>query len=99
MKQYHNNLYDPTQKEVYKILGSYGIDKPKSNMVIELCNLIIDHVEQAYESGFTNANNEWAFKVDARLKKALMQDTVICEECSQPLSDKCKKANCTYTGN
>lgn len=96
MKQYHSNLYDPMQKEVYKILGAYGIDKPKSNMIIELCNLIVDQTEQAYESGFTHANNDWAFKVDARLMKALKEDSqTICDECGQPLSDRCRKANCT----
>ena len=76
MRQYHSNLYDPMQKEIYKILGSYGIDKPKTNMVIELCNLIVDQTEQAYDSGFTHANNDWAFKTDAVIAKKLKSTEV-----------------------
>lgn len=67
-------MYDDKMKEVYKILGQYGIKEPKQNMVIELCNLIIDHIENAYEAGFTKANNQWAFKVDATIAKKLKGD-------------------------
>lgn len=64
-------MYDYKTKEIYRILGQYGIKEPKQNMVIELCNLVIDEIEQAYDAGFTKANNDWAFKTDAVIANKL----------------------------
>lgn len=71
-----HSLYDHKTKEIYRILGQYGIKEPKQNMVIELCNLVIDEIEQAYEAGFTKANNDWAFKVDKTIVDKLKSTEV-----------------------
>lgn len=63
-----SKLYD---QEIYAILGKYGHKEPHFNLITELSNYVAEKEEKAYESGFTHANNDWAFKVDARLAKRL----------------------------
>lgn len=67
-----SKLYD---NEIYAILGKYGHKEPHFNLITELSNYVAQKEEQAYESGFTHANNDWAFKTDAVIARKLKSAT------------------------
>ena len=63
-----SKIYD---KEIYAILGKYGHREPHFNLITELSNYVSKKQEESYESGYTHANNDWAFKTDAVISKKL----------------------------
>lgn len=68
-----NELYD---KEIYAILGKYGHKEPHFNLITELSNYVAEKEAGAYESGYTHANNDWAFKADKSIVEALKKQEV-----------------------
>lgn len=68
-----NKLYD---EEIYAILGKYGHKEPHFNLITELSNYVSKKQEEGYESGYTHANNDWAFKADKNIVEALKKQEV-----------------------